>query len=368
MYATREDLREAAGEIITCGIAGIDVTAETKEIMREVQPGGLILFARNIENPAQCAALTRELKLLRTSTPLSLSVDQEGGRVARIRAPATEWPPMRTLGRIGDPKLIERFGQALGRELRAMNFDIDYAPVLDVDSNPDNPIIGDRSFSRDPKEVATLGSALVAGLQSSGVAACGKHFPGHGDTDLDSHLDLPHITHDLKRLREVEWPPFSAAIQAGLGAIMTAHVVIESIDASLPATLSKPVLQHLRHELAFNGVIISDDLEMKAVADRYSSQEMAKLGIAAGVDHFLVCEKPEVILDFYRALVRCVEDKLISHQALMDAAKRSRQWREAYYQPPGHERDVLTWVGSGEHRALLHEIETRAAMIHEHSA
>ncbi len=368
MYATREDLREAAGEIITCGIAGIDITAETKEIMREVQPGGLILFARNIENPAQCAALTRELKLLRTSSPLSLSIDQEGGRVARVRAPATEWPTMRTLGRIGDPLLIERFGQALGRELRAMNFDIDYAPVLDVDSNPDNPIIGDRSFSRDPKEVAELGTALISGLQSSGVAACGKHFPGHGDTDLDSHLDLPHIAHDLSRLREIEWPPFHAAIQAGLGAIMTAHVVIECIDSSLPATLSKPVLRHLRNELAFGGVIISDDLEMKAVADRHSSQEMAKLGIAAGVDHFLVCEKPEVILEFYRALIRCVEDKQISHQALMDAAKRSRQWREAYYQPPGHERDVLTWVGCAEHRALLHEIETRAALIHEHSA
>jgi len=270
---------------------------------------------------------------------------------------------MRTLGEIGDSGLVKRVGRALGRELRAMNFDIDYAPVLDVDSNPDNPIIGDRSFSRDAKQTAVLGRALIEGLHSAGVAACGKHFPGHGDTDLDSHLALPFIAHDVARLRELEWVPFKEAISAGLGAIMTAHVVIESIDESLPATLSKPVLDYLRNELSFNGVIISDDLEMKAVAERFTPQEMAKLGIEAGVDHFLVCEKPEVILEFYRALVRCVEERKISHQALMDAAKRSRLWREAYYQPPIHEREVLTWVGSGEHQALIHEIDTQRALL-----
>ena len=363
MYATREDLRAAAGEIITCGIAGIDVTSETREILREVQPGGLILFARNIDNPAQCAALTRELKLLRKDSPLSLSVDQEGGRVARVRAPATEWPPMRTLGDIGDPDLVQRVGLALARELRAMNFDIDYAPVLDVDSNPDNPIIGDRSFSRDPAQVSLLGTALVQGLHAGGVAACGKHFPGHGDTDVDSHLALPYIGHELPRLREIEWPPFQAAIEAGLGAIMTAHVVIESLESTLPATLSKTVLDHLRNELGFQGVIISDDLEMKAVAERYTAKEMAQLGLSAGVDHFLVCEKPDVIFEFYRALVRCIEEKTISHQTVMDAAKRSRTWRERYYQPPGDEKDVLKWVGCGEHSALRHEIDARAAML-----
>ena len=270
---------------------------------------------------------------------------------------------MRTLGNIGDPKLVERVGNALGRELRAMNFDIDYAPVLDVDSNPDNPIIGDRSFSRDPSQVSLLGSALVQGLQAAGVAACGKHFPGHGDTDLDSHLELPFISHELPRLREIEWPPFRAAMDAGLGAIMTAHVVIESLDSALPATLSKTVLDYLRNELGFKGVIISDDLEMKAVAERHTAKEMAELGLSAGVDHFLVCETPDVIFEFYRALVRSIEDKAISHQTVMDAAKRSRAWREAYYQPPGDEKDVIKWVGCGEHSALRHEIDTRAALL-----
>lgn len=363
MYATREDIRKAAGTLITCGFSGLSVDAELKEVLREVQPAGLILFKRNIESPEQVAELCRELKLYRPQDPLALSVDQEGGRVARIREPATVWPPMQQLGEIGDPDLCFRFAQALGRELRAMNFDIDYSPVLDVNSNPDNPIIGDRAFSAEPDRVARCGAAIVKGLHSVGVAAVGKHFPGHGDTDLDSHVALPKVSHELKRLREVEWPPFKAAVDAGLGAIMTAHVVIESIDEHVPATFSKEAMDYLREELGFNGVIMSDDLEMKAVADRYEAEEMAILGMKAGLDHYLICEKPEMILDFYRALIRAVEKEYVSHETIINAAKRTQAWLKRYYQEPVVSGDVKQWVGCREHEAIAKDIDTRYRML-----
>ena len=188
---------------------------------------------------------------------------------------------MRHLGQLNDVALTQRVGKALAQELRAMNFDIDFAPVLDVDTNPKNPIIGDRAFSHDPKLVAAHGAALIKGLQENGVGACGKHFPGHGDTDVDSHLALPSVGHEMGRLRDIEWPPFAAAIKAGVGAIMTAHVVVEALD-EMPATLSHRALQHLRDELQFKGCIVSDDIEMKAVADQYTPTEMAELGLKAG--------------------------------------------------------------------------------------
>lgn len=363
MYATREDIRKAAGSLITCGFAGKTIDAELKEVLRETQAAGLILFKRNVENPEQVAELGRELKAYRPERPLVLSVDQEGGRVARIREPATVWPPMSQLGDIGDTKLCYAFAQALGRELRAMNFDIDYSPVLDVNSNPDNPIIGNRSFSEHQEMVGKCGAAVVKGLHSVGVAAVGKHFPGHGDTDLDSHVALPRVSHDLDRLREVEWPPFQKSIEAGLGAIMTAHVVIECMNERHPATFVRDAMNMLREELSFNGVIMSDDLEMKAVADRYEAEEMAVLGLGAGLDHFLICETPEMILDFYRGLIRAVEKEEISHQSIIDAAKRSDAWFQQFYQPPVSREVTKEWVGCREHQELAKQIDTRHRML-----
>ena len=359
MFATRGEIRQAAGHLIICGFEGTTLNAEVREILREVKPLGLILFARNIESPEQVAELGRELKSFRADDPLLLCVDQEGGRVARVRKPATEWPPMRTLGEINDPALTERLGAALARELRAMNFDIDFAPVLDVDTNPKNPIIGNRSFGADPQRVGIMGAALTRGLQGTGIGACGKHFPGHGDTDIDSHLALPTVSHDLRRLREIEWPPFAAAIAANVSAMMTAHVVVQELDP-LPATLSRKILtDHLRKELKFKGVIVSDDLDMKAVADSFSVKDIAVQGINAGVDVFLACRNPVSILDLYAQLVRGAEDETVSHQTLMDAARRARNWRETYYKAPVDPSQCRTVVGCEEHAALVREIASR---------
>ncbi len=259
-------------------------------MVRQGRVGGVILFSRNIESPTQVRTLVEGLHAAAPpEAPTVVAIDQEGGRVQRLRDPWTHWPPMRTLGDRDDLPTTRTFATALARELADLGIHMDFAPVVDVDTNPDNPVIGDRSFGRDAARVARHAAQVVEGLQEQRVAACAKHFPGHGDTDLDSHLQLPTLAHDLARLREVELPPFAAAIEAGVASIMTAHVVFEAIDAKRPATLSPDVMALLREELGYDGVVFSDDLEMKAVADHYQPRDMVDGALEAGVDALLVC-------------------------------------------------------------------------------
>jgi len=276
---------------------GFHGTTPSPEVLELIQRGvgGVILFTRNVESAEQVAELTAALKRA-AGRPLLVSIDQEGGRVARLRAPHgfTELPPMRALGETGDAALAFDTGALLGRELRAVGIDQDYAPVVDVDTNPLNPVIGDRSLSRHPAEVGRLGAALARGLQSMGVAACAKHFPGHGDTAQDSHHDLPRLAHALDRLRAVELPPFTALARAGVAAVMTAHVIFEPLDATRPATLSPAVMRLLRDECGFTGCCVSDDLEMKAITAHFDLGDVAPDAVAAGVDQLLVCHTAAV--------------------------------------------------------------------------
>src|SRR5499425_1765290 len=257
-------LRRQIGRLLIAGFNGSQVPVELRSLAREFGLGGVILFSRNIEAPEQVAELCYDAGRLMPDLPLWVSIDQEGGRVARLKAPFTEWPPMATLGRSGDLKLAERFARALAAELKAVGVTLDYAPVLDVHTNPKNPVIGDRALAEKAADVARFGAAIVRTLQSEGIAACGKHFPGHGDTTADSHHELPLVEHPPERLREVEWVPFKAAVEAGVAAIMTAHVFVPALDDARPATLSRRIVTDvLRRELPFDGVIFSDDLEMK---------------------------------------------------------------------------------------------------------
>ena len=285
--------REVSG-LFCVGFHGKTPSPEVLELVRR-GVYGVVLFARNVESAEQVAALVAELKRA-AGRPLLVCVDQEGGRVARLRAPQgfTELPPMRALGDAGDEVLAREAGRLLGGELRAVGIDQDFAPVVDVDTNPANPVIGDRSLSRDPATVSRLGAALALGLQDAGVAACAKHFPGHGDTSQDSHTDLPHLPHPLERLERVELPPFRALARAGVASVMTAHVVFDALDPRRPATLSPPVMRLLREAAGFDGCAISDDLEMKAVADHFPLEEAAPGALAAGVDALLVCHRAEV--------------------------------------------------------------------------
>src|SRR5262244_1637890 len=235
-------LRRQIGRLLIAGFNGGQVPVELRSIAREFGLGGVILFGRNIEAPEQVAELAFEAARLTPDLPCWVSVDQEGGRVARLKSPFTEWPPMATLGRSGDVRLAERFAKALATELKTVGITLDYAPVLDIHTNPKNPVIGDRALAEKAADVARLGSAIVRTLQAEGLAACGKHFPGHGDTSTDSHVELPLVEHPPERLREVEFAPFRAAIDAGVATIMTAHVLVPALDERRPASLSKRIV------------------------------------------------------------------------------------------------------------------------------
>ena len=280
------------GQLLFAGFAGTTLPDDLAALIGAGRLGGVVLFARNVESPAQLRALVAELHARApASTPLCVAIDQEGGRVQRLRAPWTEWPPMRRVGERGVPADTQALAGALGRELADLGIDLDFAPVVDVDSNPANPVIGDRSFSRDPEEVARHAVAFTRALQDAGVAACAKHFPGHGDTSVDSHLDLPRIEHARERLERVELVPFRAVAAAGVASMMTAHVLLPSLDAQRPATLSPAALALLREGLAYDGLVFSDDLEMRAIADRFAPGDVVEAALAAGVDALLVCSQ-----------------------------------------------------------------------------
>lgn len=332
--------QDLALELFVVGYQGATLPFDYEVLLRRGL-AGVILFRRNLQFDsagtldlaalvAHTCAVHAAAELHPAKLPVICSVDQEGGMVARLKAPLTILPPMRRLGERGDAGLVERVGQQLGRELAACGFNVDYAPVLDVDTNPANPIIGDRSFSRDPAEVARLGAALLRGLQSQGVLGCGKHFPGHGDTDVDSHLALPSLPHDLDRLKEVELLPFQR-LGADLLLVMTAHVLFPELDPQWPATLSPQILGPLlRVHCGFQGVIVSDDLEMKGVANVLDAGSCVERGLAAGVDLFLVCSRRDTLEQAWASATAILAGPPESplRQRALDAIGRVRALRQ----------------------------------------
>ena len=308
---------------------GFDGKIPTPEAARLIHEGvsGVILFARNVGPSDETRALIRELKSIAPG-PLLLSVDQEGGRVARLTEGFEAFPPMRELGE-RSPDEVRAIGRRLGAQVRGAGFDINLAPVVDVDSNPANPVIGNRSFSRDPQAVATLGAAMIAGLQEH-VAACAKHFPGHGDTDKDSHYDLPRLPHALERLRACELVPFKAAVKAGVACVMTTHVVFDALDPGVAATMSAPAIRLLREEVGFGGVCVSDCLEMKAISEHFGCGKAAVRAIAAGVDALLVSHTPDAQHEVIDGLSAAVIDGRIPEARVLEARSRLERLASAH--------------------------------------
>jgi beta-N-acetylhexosaminidase len=302
------------------------------------------------------AELSREVSALATDWPFWVSVDQEGGRVARLKRPFTEWPPARTLGRSGDDRLARRFARALAAELRAVGITLDYLPVLDVLTNEKNPVIGDRALSSDAAEVARLGAAIIEELQAAGVSACGKHFPGHGDTIVDSHEDLPVVEHSPDRLDAVEFEPFRRAVAAGVATIMTAHVLVPSIDADQPASLSRRIVDGLlKSALGFEGVVISDDLGMKAVSRSLPLADASVAAIEAGCDAVLLCNSTaDEQATALEALVYAMEQGRLTRKRVDDALRRQQEAKARLATVP--RAPALDVVGCDAHRAVAEEM------------
>jgi beta-N-acetylhexosaminidase len=359
------DIYRHVGQLAIVGFDGHDVPAEVRSIAREFDLGGVIFFARNVESPEQVADLSRQSQALATEIPLWVSVDQEGGRVARLKRPFTEWPPMATLGRAAAPdsdRLAERFAKALAAELHAVGISLDYTPVLDVLTNPKNPVIGDRALAERAEDVARLGTVIVRTLQGAGIAACGKHFPGHGDTSVDSHFELPLLDLPPDRLEHVELVPFKAAIAAGVASIMTAHILIPSLDEDLPGTLSPKIVDGLlKQRLGYEGLVLSDDLEMKAISGHYGHSEATVRAIAAGCDAVLMCApKPGEQMEALEAIVHAVEEGRIPLKRLEDALKRHRRVKERFLAPPRPKpasgAALRAILGRDEHQAVADEM------------
>lgn len=354
---TSSSLERRAARLLTVGFFEQHLSDTLKRLL-DAGVSGVVLFGRNVASAEQVARLTAEIKGY-AGRPLYVGLDQEGGLVQRLREGFTRFPPMRAVGSIGDAALAYRVGVALGRELRAVGIDANYAPILDVDTNPKNPIIGNRSFSRDAELVAELGVALGRGLEDAGVASCGKHFPGHGDTAQDSHQELPRLSHSLARLNEVELVPFRAWVSAGLAALMTAHVIFEPLDPDYPATMSRKVLHGiLRETMGYEGLIITDDIEMKAIADHYGYEEAAIRGVNAGVDNFLCCHTAEVAHDIVQYVSRAVQAGRISEERLEDANRRTQAFVTRFARTNA-EADYSA-LRTEEHLELISEIERRA--------
>jgi beta-N-acetylhexosaminidase len=311
------------GALLTVGIPGPTLDGETRDILAEIEPGGVILFRRNVGESSveQIAELVAELHRL-PSAPL-VSIDHEGGRVMRFGAPFTHFPPAAAIGQHRDPRLAEQVGLAMARELRSVGIDLSYAPVLDVDSNPANPVIGNRSFASDPEVVTEMALALALGLQAGGVIPCGKHFPGHGDTAVDSHYDLPVVRRSRAQLEQVELRPFRAAIAAGLPMLLTAHVIYTALDSERPATLSPLIVDDLlRQQCGYDGVLGSDDLEMRAITGHRGIGVAAVAALQAGVDILLVCQTLSAALEVSRALRSAHADGRIDPEHISAAQRR----------------------------------------------
>jgi len=322
MSDQRVHLRRLAARLMCCGF--LPEQRDAFDELLDLGLGGAILFTRNAGHADDVKALCDDLH---DHGQIYTCVDHEGGSVQRFRDGFTVLPAMRDCA---TPDRAADAGRTAGRELRAAGIDLNFAPVADVDSNPADPMVGDRSFSADPRIVALCAVAFTRAMQGEGVAACMKHFPGHGDTSQDSHVDLPRLRHDLARLEAVELPPFAACARKGnVAACMSAHVIFEPLDDK-PATMSPPTLGLLRTKLGFGGVIFSDCLEMDAIREHYSYRAAVRHGLAAGLDVFLVCHTPQrqhAVLD---ELVAAVVDGVVPQSRLEESARRIGAMRERF--------------------------------------
>ncbi|SDN44522.1 beta-N-acetylhexosaminidase [Psychrobacillus sp. OK028] len=325
-------LEEKVGQMIFAGIKGTIMTNETKKIISTDQVGGIILFKDNLKEGHQAVTLLNALKEENTNNkvPLFLGVDEEGGRISRLPG-LTKLPTNEDLGKRNDATLSYDIGKLLGKEVSAFGFNLDFAPVLDINSNPDNPVIGNRSFGKDTEIVSDLGIRTMEGIQSEQVISVVKHFPGHGDTAVDSHKELPIIQKSLKDLHALELIPFMRAIDRGAEVVMVGHILLPKIDSTYPSSLSEKVITDiLRKQLGYEGIIITDDMTMKAVLNTFEIGEAAVSAVKAGNDIVLIAHDYSNVIKAKEAILRAIEAGEITEQRIDESVKRILSIKKKY--------------------------------------
>lgn len=327
------NINHKIGQLLFIGIKGTSLAPDEKKFILENNIGGVVLFGRNVSTDAssrleQLVSLTTELHSLQNQrpdkSPLFVGIDMEGGRVARLKEPFTIWPPLKKLGDLDSAQTAFEFAENMGQELKAAGINVNFAPSVDILTNPKNEVIGDRSIGTEAEAVAKLSSALVRGYIKSGIIPCPKHFPGHGDTLLDSHFDLPvQKETDLETLKSREFVPFKRALRARAEMIMTAHILFPKIDPDWPATLSKVFITDiLRKEFRYKDLIVTDDLDMKALRNKYSVDVIATRALEVGVDMLLYCNEPDSHVQGLEAVKKAVQDKKLSQTIIEEAYQK----------------------------------------------
>jgi beta-N-acetylhexosaminidase len=336
---TTLSLRQKIGQLMVCGFQGDNsaTISDIKKLIETYHIGGLILFGRNIGTSAQVLGLTtclqKHAKRNGHIQPLFFSIDQENGMVRRLGEGTTSFPGAMLLAATNDEKLTYEIGKATAKELKALGINWNLAPVVDINNNPENPVIGVRSFGETAENVSRFAKAFMKGMQVVGVITTLKHFPGHGDTHVDSHLALPVITHSLKKIEKLELVPFKECIEEGADTIMTAHVYFPELenDENRPATMSHKVITGLlREKLGFDGVVTTDCMEMKAIADTVGTARGAVEGIKAGVDLIMISHLPSLQMETIEAIVAAVESGGISESRIDESYRRVQKLKEKY--------------------------------------
>lgn len=325
-------LDEKIGQMIVAGVEGTSLSAEDRALLHDHGVGGVILYADNIDSAAQTKSFVNEIKSANPEKklPLFISVDQEGGRVARLKG-VTKVPTAGTIGKENDAAYARSIGELLGDQLLSQGFNLNYAPVLDVNSNPDNPVIGDRSFGNSAALVSKLGIAVMQGLESKNVIPVVKHFPGHGDTSVDSHIALPVVNKSLDELNKLELIPFKKAIAEGADVVMIAHILLPKLDSEYPSSLSKAVITDLlRNQLGFDGVVMTDDMTMGAIAENYGLGEASVHSVQAGSDILLVAHGADNAIAAIEAVKKAVASGQISEQRIDESTARIIALKQKY--------------------------------------
>ena len=326
-------LQERVGQLVIVGFDGYTADDSIKTMIQSYKVGGVILFGRNVENAEQLITLNNTLKNINSGNkiPLFISIDEEGGKVSRMPKEIRKLPTNKTIGEANDENLSYEIGSILADEVKMFGFNMNFAPVLDINSNPQNPVIGDRSFGNSKEIVSRLGVQTMKGIQSGGVIPVVKHFPGHGDTSEDSHIGLPAVSHDMNRLIDFELIPFKDAINNQADAVMIAHILLNKIDSENPSSLSKTVITELlRNQLKFNGVIITDDMTMRAIVENYNIGEAAIKSVKAGSDIILVCHGYDNEIAVIDALKNAVENRTISQETINESVYRILKLKDKY--------------------------------------